>query len=163
LARVPDLVAAKPEHGPRPGRPAGRGRARAAALCLSIAAVAGVAWFLVRRAPESNAPGSAQLVASAVPGSIAAPGGATAGPAPAPSVEVPAKPAAPRIGYLTIDTTPWTSVYLGSRKLGDTPLIHVVVPAGRLKLLLRNDEAGVKQLVEVEVAPGKTASTRLQF
>jgi serine/threonine protein kinase len=72
-------------------------------------------------------------------------------------------PAAQKNGYLSIDTQPWSIVYLGDRKLGETPLIRVSVPPGKLKLTLRNDEAGMKRVIEVEVQPGKTTATHLRF
>jgi len=44
---------------------------------------------------------------------------------------------APRTGTLTINTTPWSEVYLGSRRLGTTPLANVRLPAGTHTLTLR--------------------------
>lgn len=41
------------------------------------------------------------------------------------------------LGMLTISTTPWSKIYLGSRLLGTTPLTNVRLPAGRHVLTLR--------------------------
>lgn len=57
-------------------------------------------------------------------------------------------------GYLSLRSTgDWFEVYLGSRKLGETPLQRVPVPAGRHELHLVNKEAGLDQRLEVEVPP----------
>lgn len=49
----------------------------------------------------------------------------------------PAATRAPRAqGQLSLNTRPWSKVYLGSRLLGTTPLGEVPVPAGRLTLKL---------------------------
>jgi serine/threonine-protein kinase len=66
-------------------------------------------------------------------------------------------------GQLTLDTTPWTNVYLNGRKLGETPLLKVSVPAGRQTLQLVNEEEGIKKRIEVEIEPGKTTVKRMKL
>ena len=61
-------------------------------------------------------------------------------------------------GLLRLDTRPWTTVYLGRRKLGITPLLDIKLPAGRHKLRLVNKEAGKKTSIWVVIRPGKTTS-----
>ncbi len=61
-------------------------------------------------------------------------------------------------GLLRLDTQPWTTVYLGRRKLGITPLLDIKLPAGRHKLRLVNKEAGRKKSIWVVIQPGKTTS-----
>ncbi len=61
-------------------------------------------------------------------------------------------------GLLRLDTRPWTTVYLGRRKLGITPLLDIKLPAGRHKLRLVNKEAGRKTSIWVVIQPGKTTS-----
>jgi len=61
---------------------------------------------------------------------------------------------APRgTGLLSVDTDPWSWVYLDGRRLGMTPLWQRVVPAGRHRLELRGDRAAVQR--RVRVAPGQ--------
>ncbi len=48
----------------------------------------------------------------------------------------------------------WAEVYLGTRKLGTTPLDSVEVPAGSLKLRLVNPGAGIERTIALQVAPG---------
>ena len=60
-------------------------------------------------------------------------------------------------GMLTIDTKPWTEIYLGKRKLGITPLLNIELPAGRHKLNIINKGRGINETLEVVVkAGGKT-------
>ncbi|MDP1829433.1 MAG: serine/threonine-protein kinase [Archangium sp.] len=64
-------------------------------------------------------------------------------------------------GKLNLRTTPWTSVYLGKRKLGDTPLVGVSLPAGSHVLKVVNAEAGVQSSIEVTIQANKTTSENL--
>jgi serine/threonine protein kinase len=66
-------------------------------------------------------------------------------------------------GFLTLDTVPWTTVYMGKHKLGDTPLVHVAVPAGDLELTLENPGAKLKEMYIAHVKPGETYKTRLDL
>lgn len=87
-------------------------------------------------------------------------------PAAAPKAAVPlvaAPDSAPKMGWLTLDTTPWTQVYEGNKYLGDTPLARVALPAGTHQLRLANPDQNVKQAVEVVIQPDKTTVTRLEF
>ena len=63
-------------------------------------------------------------------------------------------------GRLTIDTTPWTVVYLGDRKLGMTPLQGVKLPSGRHTLRLENADTGLSQTIAVTIRPGKVTRVR---
>ena len=66
-------------------------------------------------------------------------------------------------GFLTLDTLPWTTVYLGKKKLGETPLVKIPVPAGNIELTLINAEAGVKEAYVARVKPGEVFRTRLDL
>jgi eukaryotic-like serine/threonine-protein kinase len=69
----------------------------------------------------------------------------------------------PATGKLTLDTTPWTRVFLKGKSLGDTPLVNVTVPAGRHQLKLLNEEKNISAVIEVEVRAGQTTSKRLRL
>ena len=73
----------------------------------------------------------------------------------------PAKPVARATGKLNLRTTPWTTVFLGKKKLGDTPLVGVVLPAGSHVLRVENAEAGLKSTIEVTVRAGQTTNENL--
>lgn len=74
----------------------------------------------------------------------------------------PRGPAAPRrgSGFLTIDSDPWTEVYLGGTRLGITPLSGVRLPSGGHELELRNRGAGIRHRLKVVIRPGLTTRVR---
>jgi serine/threonine-protein kinase len=67
------------------------------------------------------------------------------------------------MGKLTLDTTPWTRVFLRGRKLGDTPLIGVALPVGRHQLKLVNEEKNISTIIEVDIRSGQTTSKKLRL
>jgi len=66
-------------------------------------------------------------------------------------------------GFLRLDTSPWSTVYLGKRKLGLTPLVGVKLPAGKHRLTAVNDERGLKQTIPVTITPGKTTMLQIKL
>ena len=74
-----------------------------------------------------------------------------------------AKPVEAPQGKLTLKTTPWTMVYLGKKKLGDTPLLNVPLPAGKLTLRLVNPENNSENSIEVEIKSNETTVKKLKF
>lgn len=134
-------------------------------------------------APEAKAPEKAVAPPAPEP-EVAAPEGKTAAEAVAPSApepEVAAPPEAPtptveappgarpttrpRVlrGRLTLDTSPWTEVYLKGRKLGDTPLVDFSLPVGIHVLTVVNEQKGVRRAIEVEVQAGRTTVKKLKL
>jgi len=76
--------------------------------------------------------------------------------------EAPAPPAAQEeFGFLTIDTSPWSEVFLNGRSLGPTPLIRARLPAGSHVLSLRNSERGISMQYSVSIRPGQLTTRRL--
>lgn len=73
----------------------------------------------------------------------------------------PKKPPPEVTGKLTLKTTPWSTVYLGKRKLGDTPLLNVTLPAGKQVLRLVNGETSAETTVEVEIGANETTVKKL--
>jgi hypothetical protein len=61
-----------------------------------------------------------------------------------------------RYGYLSLNTNPWVEVYLGSRKLGVTPLVRVRLRAGLHRLKLVNWEKEINSTFMVHIRPGRT-------
>jgi serine/threonine-protein kinase len=76
---------------------------------------------------------------------------------------VPGKRAPAATGLLRLDTVPWTAVYLNGKKLGDTPLVDVKVPAGSLELTLVNEDEKIRTVIDLDVVAGQTTTKRLQF
>lgn len=67
--------------------------------------------------------------------------------------------AAPATGFLTVWTTPYSKVYLGSKLLGTTPMAKREVPAGPHRLKLVNPELPQK-VVPITVRPGEVTRVR---
>jgi hypothetical protein len=70
-------------------------------------------------------------------------------------------PVAKAKGRITLDTDPWTTVFLGKTRLGATPLIEVPLPAGLQRLRLVNEAEHIDSTVEIEVRAGATTVTKL--
>jgi serine/threonine-protein kinase len=64
-------------------------------------------------------------------------------------------------GFINLDSDPWAEVWTGGTKLGDTPLIKVKVPAGKLQLVLKNPELGFEKKITVEVPPNETVGQKI--
>lgn len=93
--------------------------------------------------PETGAPDAGTTVAQAEP--------------------PPARPAVKGRGKLTLRTKPRASVYLNGRRIGETPLVNLSVPAGLLTLRLVRTDTKAEQLLEVEVVPNRTTVKRFTF
>jgi len=65
-------------------------------------------------------------------------------------------------GYLNITSIPWSWVYLGRKKLGQTPLANVKVPAGTHRLFFSNPEGG-ETFRTVKVQPGQVTKLRVKL
>jgi serine/threonine-protein kinase len=64
-------------------------------------------------------------------------------------------------GKLSLETEPWTKVYLGKRLLGETPLLEVPLPAGPHRLRLQNAEEGIDAVIEVDIVADGVTVKRL--
>ena len=63
-------------------------------------------------------------------------------------------------GKLSLSTTPWTTVFLGTRKLGTTPLFEVPLPVGRHVLKLVNPDKKIDKTLTVEIKAGQTTALK---
>jgi len=106
------------------------------------------------RSQPVRAAALARRAALAVP-KPAAPAAAAA------SVASSTKPDAASVGFLTIDTSPWSQVSVAGRSLGQTPLVGVKLPAGSQLLTLRNPELGIETSYSVQIDAGKTTVRRI--
>jgi serine/threonine-protein kinase len=66
----------------------------------------------------------------------------------------------PPMGKLTVRTTPWSDVYLGSKKLGQAPFADLELPAGTHTLTFKNPSRPTVTKT-VTIKPGK--SVKLNF
>jgi len=67
---------------------------------------------------------------------------------------------AAKSGLLNLVTEPSAKVFLGSRELGDTPLIEVQLPSGKHTLRLVDGE-GKEHRYPVEIKPGETTAVSI--
>jgi hypothetical protein len=86
-------------------------------------------------------------------------------PAIATTVAPPPKPVAPtsalsESGFLSLDTTPWSTVSESGRVIGQTPLIRVKMSEGSHTLTLTT-ERGTARTFYVNIKAGQTVSKRL--
>ena len=68
----------------------------------------------------------------------------------------------PNAGLLSINTHPWSTVYLGSRLLGSTPLANIQVPRGTLMLRMV-DRDGRVHLRRIAAAKQQQRTAFFQF
>jgi eukaryotic-like serine/threonine-protein kinase len=117
---------------------------RAVLIALPVCAALAVAAFAVLK-PQSGSGGAqaartAPAVAAAPAALLAPAPDALADPTQAasePRADAPQSAAVRgKLGRLSINTKPWSTVYLGNRVLGTTPLADVAVPRGALELKL---------------------------
>jgi serine/threonine-protein kinase len=118
---------------------------------------------------------------TSIPASAPTPPAPVAAPeAPAPELRVaesprPVKPArpkaaprkavdAPRLapGRLSIDATPWATIYVDGARLGVTPLVGVAVPAGNHAIKAVTED-GRSQVVRVDVQPDGDVRRKLRW
>jgi len=141
-ATVAVAESAAPSSAPTPPTPT------ATAAHTSTAAATAVARWTAP-APKAPPPRKAPVSAAASP--------------PAATEVKPPEDHARGVGYLTLDTYPWTRVTVGGKSLGDTPLIRVPLPAGTHTLVLENGAEKIHQTTVVTIKPGENVSRRLAF
>jgi hypothetical protein len=60
-------------------------------------------------------------------------------------------------------TNPWTDVYHNGKHLGQTPLIDVALPSGKVKLRVVNKEQGIDKTITVVIKPGEKTTKRFNL
>lgn len=77
-------------------------------------------------------------------------------PPPAPKPTPVAKaPAAPKYGYVTLNSSPWAKITIDGKPFGSTPIFKKKVSAGRHKVRLVNEEMGVNVSRTITVEGGR--------
>ncbi len=69
----------------------------------------------------------------------------------------------PARGTLVLDTVPWTTVFFGGKRLGETPRLADSLPVGRHVLRLVNEEQGIDQTIEVVINANTQTVRRLRL
>ena len=66
-------------------------------------------------------------------------------------------------GILRINTVPWTKIYVDGRPRGTTPQLKLKLKAGRHKLVLLNNNFGIRKTYYVTIRPGKPTTFIRKF
>jgi eukaryotic-like serine/threonine-protein kinase len=109
-------------------------------------------------APPASAPPASAPLALAPP-----PAPPTGAPRPAPPTGAP-RPAPPtvastQVGYFTIDSKPYATIFVDGKKIGETPLFRVRLAPGRRRVMAVL-ASGKSQTFAVVITPGKQAPPR---
>ncbi len=178
----PDRPAVKrraPGEKATPGPAAGKGTAESAmslppvmksrtpavvVAVLGVAVVAGLAWWGME---ARETPPQARSAGVGGGGGVTPPLTRPAADlSPLPQGEVrPADAGAPDTtpGLLALDATPWATVTLDARSLGETPLANVRVAPGAHTLVFKNPDTGRSAKRVVQVQPGKPLAVRVDL
>lgn len=65
-------------------------------------------------------------------------------------------------GYLTIDASPYASIFVDGKKLGITPLVRVELPSGRYSVRAVTSDGRVQRF-RLRVRPNATVTRRIRF
>jgi len=68
------------------------------------------------------------------------------------------RPAGGGVGFLRIGTKPWTKVYIDGGLRGTTPLIKVKLSAGRHRVVLLNNNFGIRKTIYITIRKGATTT-----
>jgi PEGA domain-containing protein len=127
---------------------------------LLVALGGGVAtWFLAPLAVGALSPAPRDSAPSAPAVAVPAPPPPVVSPAPAPRPAVhkaprPRPPAPPEPAVLDLNAVPWGVVSLDGRVLGNTPILHLAVPAGVHRVMVQRD--GFEPFVQtIYMSPGE--------
>ena len=74
----------------------------------------------------------------------------------------PANPAY-EIGFLTINTTPWSEIYVNGEKAGSTPLSRYKVIAGCATVRAVSPETGAERIANITVRPNRTTVMKFEL
>lgn len=66
-------------------------------------------------------------------------------------------------GMLTVHTTPWSTVRVAGRIVGNTPRTNLIVPAGTVLVEVQREGHGPWETFRVQVSPGETATFNHSF
>lgn len=77
---------------------------------------------------------------------------------PPPPQQIPTPPQPPTqegTGYLSINTTPWTTVYVDGQRIKDTPIINLPLPSGVHRIRCVNPGFNIDREFTVQIQPGQ--------
>jgi eukaryotic-like serine/threonine-protein kinase len=68
----------------------------------------------------------------------------------------PRRPRRRRTGRLTLNTEPWTAVFIDGRRVGETPIEGLALSSGFHSMLLVNRGEKISRTLRIRISPGKT-------
>ena len=96
-------------------------------------------------------------------------------PAPTPAPAAPAKPStaqvdgdlvieegAPKVSYLSVDATPYATVFIDGEKKGITPLVRMELSPGLHRMIARTEDGRTKRFT-LQLDPGKTETVKVTW
>ena len=115
------------------------------------------------------------MVAEDLPEAREEPAAPVPAPAPARAPVAPAKPAAaqvdgdlvieegaPKVAYLSVDATPYATVFVDGEKKGITPLVRLELPPGLHRMIARTEDGRTKRFT-LQLDPGKTETVKVTW
>jgi hypothetical protein len=126
-------------------------------------------------APAASAPAAKPRPAAAEPATVDVRDLPEA-PAPAPAPAAPVKPAAaaqvdgdlvieegaPKVSYLSVDATPYATVFVDGEKKGITPLVRIELSPGLHRMIARTEDGRTKRFT-LQLDPGKTETVKVTW
>jgi serine/threonine-protein kinase len=94
-------------------------------------------------------------------------------PPPAPARQAPKQAAAgdgdlviedgpPKVAYLSVDASPYATVFIDGEKKGVTPLLRMELPPGLHRMIAKTEDGRTKRFT-LQLEPGKTETVKLAW
>jgi serine/threonine protein kinase len=80
-----------------------------------------------------------------------------------PSKRTPTQAPPRRYGSLNLNTRPWATISYRGRRIGNTPLLGVRLPAGVVRLKAVNKDLGIRKTITVRIVAGKLSRKVIQL
>jgi serine/threonine-protein kinase len=69
---------------------------------------------------------------------------------------------APKVAYLSVDATPYATVFVDGEKKGITPLVRMELPPGLHRMIARTEDGRTKRFT-LQLDPGKTETVKVTW
>ena len=69
---------------------------------------------------------------------------------------------APKVSYLSVDATPYATVFVDGEKKGITPLVRIELSPGLHRMIARTEDGRTKRFT-LQLDPGKTETVKVTW
>ena len=69
---------------------------------------------------------------------------------------------APKVSYLSVDATPYATVFIDGEKKGITPLVRMELSPGLHRMIARTEDGRTKRFT-LQLDPGKTETVKVTW